>query len=562
MTRIAAFGGPYANPYALQATIADARARGCERAFCLGDLGGFGAECDAIWPLLLDGGVECIAGNYDVAIGRGDPDCGCGYADERDNHYAQIIYDYTLSHTSEGFAAWMRELPLERRETIGGVDVHMVHGSPLQINDFLWESLDDDELRMRLALSGAEVLLCTHTGIPWQRRVDGTLVVNVGVIGRPANDGRRQTWYAVLDLDDGKASAELFPVLYDWQAQAESMRAAGLPDAFVETIETGWWTTCLEVVPPRERSRGRFHVYRESLEDLTRSDGVGWADAPELPDDGLPVVELFGTAIFPPRLWLYTNFHCNLACEYCVVASSPRARRRSLGLDRFRELVDEAIGERFRELYLTGGEPFLEPEIVAMLEYASDRLPTVVLTNAMLFTGRRRHELARLAGREGLVIQTSLDGARASTHDAWRGSGSFDRAIEGIAYARELGLPLRVAMTETPENRDDVEELRALLAGMGVLGDDFAVRPLVARGFAADESSAVEVDEAVIAPELTVTADGVHWHPIGGDLDSSPDMLVAAGRVPLAQAKQLITERFLSLRQADGTLPAAFRCAV
>jgi len=400
MTRIAAFGGPYANPYALRAMLADAHHRGCERIFCLGDLGGFGAECDQVWPLLLDAGVECIAGNYDVAIGRGDPDCGCGYADERDNHYAQIIYDYTLAHTSTKFAAWMDELPSEHRERIAGVYVHMVHGSPLAINDFLWESLPDDELRLRTEACGADLLLCTHTGIPWQRRLDGTLIVNVGAVGRPANDGRLETWYAVVDLEDGEARAELVPVAYDWRAQAASMRAAGLPEAFVETIETGWWTTCLEVVPPRERSRGRFHIYRETLADLSPREAVGWADAPAPADDGLPVVELFGTAAFPPRLWLYTNFHCNLACDYCVVASSPRARRRSLGLDRFEALVDEALAECFAEVYLTGGEPFLEPEIVAMLEYASDRLPTVVLSNAMLFTGRRRRELQRLAGRD------------------------------------------------------------------------------------------------------------------------------------------------------------------
>jgi hypothetical protein len=106
------------------------------------------------------------------------------------------------------------------------------------------------------------------------------------------------------------------------------------------------------------------------------------------------------------------------------------------------------------------------------------------------------------------------------------------------------------------------EELRAMLAGLGVVGADFAVRPLVRRGFAADEPSAVDVDDAIIAPELTVTAAGVHWHPIGGDLDSSPDLLVATGQLPLRRAKQLIIERFLSLRQRDGTLPAAFRCAV
>ena len=186
----------------------------------------------------------------------------------------------------------------------------------------------------------------------------------------------------------------------------------------------------------------------------------------------------------------------------------------------------------------------------------------MVLTNAMLFRGRRARELERLVGRERLVIQTSLDGARPRTHDAWRGEGSFARTLEGIERARTLGLPLRVAMTETPENREEVAELRTLLGGLGVAGEDFAVRPLVRRGLAAAEPTGLEVDDRVLAPELTVSAEGVHWHPIGGDLASSPDMAVALGPVPLAHAKELITERFLELRQADGTLPAAFRCAV
>jgi pyruvate-formate lyase-activating enzyme/predicted phosphodiesterase len=555
MTRIGVFGGPYANPWALRAMLADARRRRCERVFCLGDLGGFGAECDAIWPLLREHGVECIAGNYDVAIGRGDPDCGCGYVDPRDNRYAQLLYDYTLAHTDGSFAAWMAALPLQRRERIGGVDVHMVHGSPLAINDFLWESLPAAELGQRLALTDAEVLLCSHTGIPWQRRVGGTLVVNVGTVGRPANDGRRETWYAVLDLDGGAAGAELVPVRYDWRAQAASMREAGLPEPFVETIETGWWTTCLEIVPPRERARGRFQLYREALERL----------APGARDGGprpRPVVELFGSAAFPPRLWLYTNFDCNLSCGHCVVASSPRARKRTLGLERVRALVDEAIAEAFGELYLTGGEPFLEPDIVAMLDYASARIDTVVLTNAMLFSGRRARELERLAGRERLVIQTSLDGASATSNDASRGAGSFDRTVQGIAFARRLGLKVRVAMTETPDCHDELDRARALLAGLGVDAQDVAMRPLVRRGFAAGEPAAIDVDDGTLAPELTVSADGVHWHPIGGDLASSPDLLVAPGRVSLREAKLRIAERFLALRQADGTLPAAFRCAV
>jgi len=134
--------------------------------------------------------------------------------------------------------------------------------------------------------------------------------------------------------------------------------------------------------------------------------------------------------------------------------------------------------------------------------------------------------------RQRLALLVSLDGARASTHDAWRGAGSFERALDGIADAQELGLPLRVAMTETPENRDEVEELRELLGGLGITGSAFAVRPLVRRGFAADEQSAVEVDDAVIAPELTVTADGVHWPPIGGEGYLGPDLVGARGRPP------------------------------
>ena len=84
-------------------------------------------------------------------------------------------------------------------------------------------------------------------------------MVNVGAIGRPANDGRRQVWYALVhERPGGGVDAELVPVDYDWQALAAAMRAEGLPPEFVETIETGWWTTCLEILPPKERARGKL----------------------------------------------------------------------------------------------------------------------------------------------------------------------------------------------------------------------------------------------------------------------------------------------------------------
>lgn len=557
---IAVCGGPYGNPYALQAFVDDARARGAERLFCLGDLGGFGAEVNSLWPILTDNGIECVAGNYDVAIARGDTDCGCGYRDAKDNAYAQLIYDHTLATTGRDFAAWMGTLPTERRETIDGVDVHMVHGSTLALNDFWWESLPEEQHRLRAKASGADVVLCTHSGLPWQRRIGDTLAVNVGVLGKPANDGRREVWYAILHLSEKhEVTAELIPLAYDWQAQAASMRAAGLPQIFTETIETGWWTTCLEILPPRERSRGRYHLYRSTLPSAFRPADDGWGEStPGALEGDRPVVPLFGTPYFPSRLWIYTNFHCNLACDYCAVASSPKAVARALPTDAFRALVEEAVQAGFTALYVTGGEPFLHPDIVALLDYASAELPTVVMTNAMLLRGRRAEGLADLAGRK-LTVQTSLDGATATTHDAHRGDGSWQRTMDGIRHLIGLGLPPRVALTETPVNTHEIPDVAELLAGLGLPAGHFAVRPLLRRGFA---ETGVEIGEDSSIPELTVTADGLHWHPAGADLATSPDLYLAPAGTPLATGQQLVTERFFAARLTDGTLPRPVHCAI
>lgn len=558
MTRIALCGGTYSNPYALRAFVADARSRGAERLVFLGDLGAYGAEPDALWPVLLDEDIECIAGNYDVAIGRGDPDCGCGYSDDEDNAFAAIAYDYTLRHTSRDFAAWMATLPTEHRETVDGVDLHLVHGSTLALNDFWWESLSVESHRLRIAESGADVICCTHSGLPWIRRIDGTLVVNVGVLGRPANDGGQHVWYALLDLADGQADAELVALDYDWRAQAASMRAAGLPEAFTQAVETGWWTTCLEIVPPLERSRGRYQLYKSAVPEFSGAE-VSWADAPAIPDDGLPVLPLFGSVQFPPRLWVYTNFHCNLACSYCSVASSPQARRRELSYERFAELVDEALAAGFTELYVTGGEPFLQRDIVDKLLYATERIDTVCLTNGMLYQGYRREQLERLAGGHRLVLQTSLDSGEPLLHDVNRGKNSWAKAIEGLDVALSLGLPVRVGMTETPQNSEQIEPLRELLAGKGITGRDFAVRPLVKRGHSDD---GIVIGEDNTVPELSVSADGWHWHPAGADLDTSPDMLLGGPEIAMTEAVRRATERFLALRQIDGSLPLVYNCAV
>jgi hypothetical protein len=135
----------------------------------------------------------------------------------------------------------------------------MCHGSPRQVNEFLWESTTPDCLLERFCQDyDTDVLLFTHTGIKWHRQLSHDRhAINVGVLGRPENDGTAQVWYTLLSTTPTLQVA-FIPVLYDYQALAQEMRDEGLPDAFVETILTGWWTTCLEVLPGKERARGRW----------------------------------------------------------------------------------------------------------------------------------------------------------------------------------------------------------------------------------------------------------------------------------------------------------------
>jgi predicted phosphodiesterase len=257
--RIAVFGGIYNNYLALEAALLDVRRRGVDACYCLGDLGAFGPYPDRVFPLLHDHGVLCIQGNYDNSIGNDLADCQCGYTDPRDNHFARISYEYTFANTSSVNRAWMKELPPQRRVRLGRYRLLFCHGSPRRMNEFLWESTTPTHFLEFLAEAHqADVMLATHTGIKWHRRLSRDRhFVNVGVLGRPENDGRSNVWYAILEARPD-FRVEFIPVEYDHQRLAQEMRAEKLPEEFVATVLTGWWTTCLEVLPVKERRRGKY----------------------------------------------------------------------------------------------------------------------------------------------------------------------------------------------------------------------------------------------------------------------------------------------------------------
>ncbi len=259
--KIVVFGGVYNNHHALAALLEEARRLEAEAIYCLGDLGGFGPHPNKVWPLLEQGRVRAIQGNYEESLASGATDCACGYTDPRDNHFAALSYAYTERHTTPELKRLMGTLPKRRRVSLGDErELLLVHGSPRRVNEFLFRSTSPVAfLELLVAQNRCDGILCTHTGLHWHRRLpSGADLVNVGALGRPANDGRTEVWYALLDASGTELRVDLRPLAYDHQALAAEMRSEDLPAEFVETVLTGWWTTCLEILPPKERAASRF----------------------------------------------------------------------------------------------------------------------------------------------------------------------------------------------------------------------------------------------------------------------------------------------------------------
>lgn len=257
--KIAVFGGIYNNYLALEEAIKDAKSKNVEDIFCLGDLGAFGPYPDKVFPLLINNNIKVIQGNYDNSISNNIDNCQCGYTDPLDNYFAKISYEYTYKNTSEKYKLWMKDLPENIRIKLGDYNVYMCHGSPRQMNEFLWESTTPNNFLKKLFNDfNCDILLATHTGIKWFREIDNKFFVNVGVLGRPENNGKTNVWYTILEILENKLKIDFIPLNYDYQLLAREMEKERLPKEFIETVLTGWWTTCLEILPIKERLKGIF----------------------------------------------------------------------------------------------------------------------------------------------------------------------------------------------------------------------------------------------------------------------------------------------------------------
>ncbi len=236
MTRLAVITDIHGNLPALEASLQAIDAIGVDRIYCGGDLVGYGPHPTEVCALIEERQIPTIYGNYDYAIGRDLDDCGCAYVTEHDRELGKRSVAWTLANTDQHAKDFMRELPFDLRFELGEVPIHLVHGSPRKVNEYLFEDKPASLYERLAASEEAQVMVFGHTHRPWIGTYGEVLFVNCGSVGKP-KDGDPRAAFAILELDDaGQVQVSIERVPYDAEAVAREVEAAGLPEEYARKL--------------------------------------------------------------------------------------------------------------------------------------------------------------------------------------------------------------------------------------------------------------------------------------------------------------------------------------
>jgi diadenosine tetraphosphatase ApaH/serine/threonine PP2A family protein phosphatase len=256
--RLAAMGGTYGNLPALAACLSDSAANAADLRAFLGDGIGCCGHSEEVIAAIRDRFDVLVAGNHEQQAAAGSLSCGCGYSSAEDEAASCEAFEHATKGLTEETRRWLGTWPERAIVELEGGRVLLCHGSPGTTSEFLYEcELDDLRLEAWLDRFSVRGFVCTHSGLPWVRRLrGGRFAVNCGVVGKPDHDGDPAVHYALLDLPaTGEPAIEIRRVDYDHEAWARRMEAAGIAPVFVEPVRTGVWTTGVASLPAAERHR-------------------------------------------------------------------------------------------------------------------------------------------------------------------------------------------------------------------------------------------------------------------------------------------------------------------
>jgi putative phosphoesterase len=225
----------HGNLPALEAAVARIQQLEIQSVYCGGDLVGYGPHPNEVCALIAARQIPTIYGNYDYAIAREEEDCGCAYVTQHDRDLGQLSVAWTLAHTSSEPKRFMLGLPFDLHFPVGSTDVHLVHGSPRRVNEYLFEDKPASLYERLAAAESDRVLVFGHTHKPWVHEYGGVLFVNCGSVGKP-KDGDPRAGFAILRQSAEGVEVTIERVEYDAAGVAEEVRRAGLPGEYADKL--------------------------------------------------------------------------------------------------------------------------------------------------------------------------------------------------------------------------------------------------------------------------------------------------------------------------------------
>ena len=252
-----------------------------------------------------------------------------------------------------------------------------------------------------------------------------------------------------------------------------------------------WMRHCVSI---RSRTRTDVESLQLNTNELIHIEREKFGH-PDITADGKARAQVALTKL--ETLWFCTGTLCNLACEHCYIESSPSNDRLAyLSLDDVDTYLNEIAALKLgtREVGLTGGEPFMNPDIIGILQSALSRgFHVVVLTNAMkpmMKVATPLQQLNQEFGRR-LTVRVSVDHYTIEKHEQERGPRSWQPMIDGLCWLSEHGFRIHVA-GRTFWNEDETSMRR----GFGDLFSSLAI-----------DVDANDSRELVLFPELSPDAD-------------------------------------------------------
>jgi radical SAM protein len=205
-------------------------------------------------------------------------------------------------------------------------------------------------------------------------------------------------------------------------------------------------------------------------------------------------------------IWEVTQA-CDLACVHCRASAQPERHPLELSTDEGKELIDQIAAMNVPVFVLTGGDPIKRPDLFELIGHARSRGVRVSLTPSA--TPLLTKEVIGRLKEAGLArLAVSLDGANAETHDAFRGmTGSYERTINAIHWANEIGLPVQVNTTFSRRNIEQIDAIVELMESLKItLWSVFFLVP-TGRGKLNDLLSADEFEQVFVKiHRLSITA--------------------------------------------------------